>query len=121
MKNKLFLAGIISIMLGFVLLVAGCDLGTTTLGSSGGGGSYDDDDDDYGGGYDDDDDTYTQWFVNNSSYTVTITVGGQSYSLPSHQEGYMELSVQLVTYVYQPANLVSASGALTDTITFRNR
>jgi hypothetical protein len=95
-KNKYLIAGITVLLLAFVLILTGCDelFGT------------------------DNDTTYTYYFVNYSSYQVTVNVGGVSGTIPIDDYRYINLQTSVTTFTYSPANLVTYTGGLLGTVTF---
>jgi hypothetical protein len=97
MKNKIYILGTVVLLLTFGLVSSGCDL------------------------FEEEDTTYTYYFVNNSSYIVTVSVGSASGTIPRNDYRYIDLKTSVTTFTYSPANLVTYSGNLTGTVTFRDR
>ena len=65
--------------------------------------------------------TYTYYFENYSSYTVTVTIGGQTGKLSPGDVAWIDLKTPVTVVSYSPSNLVRYTGSLTDTIRFYNR
>jgi hypothetical protein len=106
MKRRLFLTGIVGVLLllGMVFAVTGCDNG------SGGGG-------------------YKYSFVNSSSYTVTVNIADLAeFTIASGKTTIMQLPYPDIDYLdisYSPANYVgyrvSSSLVTGTTVTFYNK
>ena len=62
--------------------------------------------------------TYTYYFVNYSSYNITVSIGGTTGIVPRNDNRYIELYTPVTTFTYNYADLVYCTGALTGTITF---
>jgi hypothetical protein len=104
-KQNLILPGLSVLVLALGLVLAGCDLFNGSSGSGGSGSTT----------------TYTHYFVNKSSYPVTVTVGGITDTVPVDEYRYIELNSPVTTFTYSPANLVKYTGSLNGTVTFTNK
>jgi hypothetical protein len=113
MKKKIYIVGMMMLLVTFALAMASCDLfsdlGTSSYNST----TYDPPPSTPR--------TYTYYFINNSTYAVTVTIGGDTTTIPVKGMDWIDLTTSVTTFTYSPANLVKYTGALTSTITFVNR